>query len=94
MIQSISAPWYSHDCVHRDVYIDPEIFSLEVKRIFARAWNYLCHESQLPDTGDYLTTDIAGNPVIVIRHDDHTCTTVVPIEAPRCWKIPGVTQAY
>ena len=60
------------DCVHRDVYIDPEIFNLEIQRIFARAWNYLCHESQLPDTGDYLTADIAGNPAIVIRHDDHT----------------------
>ena len=60
------------DCVHRDVYIDPEIFNLETQRIFARAWHYLCHESQLPDTGDYMTTDIAGNPVIVIRHDDRT----------------------
>ena len=60
------------DCVHRDVYTDPEIFNLETQRIFARAWSYLCHESQLPETGDYLTTDIAGNPVIVVRHDDHT----------------------
>ena len=57
------------DCVHRDVYIDPEIFRLELKRIFARAWNYLCHESQLPNPGDYLTTEIAANPVIVIRHE-------------------------
>ncbi|MDE0154765.1 MAG: Rieske 2Fe-2S domain-containing protein, partial [Gammaproteobacteria bacterium] len=60
------------DCVHRDVYIDPEIFRLEIKRIFARSWNYLCHESQLSDPGDYLTTEIAGNPVIVIRHEDST----------------------
>ena len=52
------------DCVHKDVYIDPEIFSLEVKHIFARSWNYLCHESQIAHPGDYLTSEIAGNPVI------------------------------
>ena len=60
------------DCVHRDVYIDPEIFTLEVKRIFARSWNYLCHESQIRHPGDYLTGDIAGNPFIVIRHEDNS----------------------
>ena len=59
------------DCVHKDVYIDPEIFNLEISRIFARSWNYLCHESQLSNPGDYLTTNIAGNPVIVIRHEDN-----------------------
>lgn len=59
------------DSVHRDVYIDPEIFHLEIQRIFARAWNYLCHESQLPNPGDYLTSEIAGNPVIVLRHEDN-----------------------
>ena len=58
--------------VHKDVYIDPVIFTLEVKRIFARSWNYLCHESQIAHPGDYLTSEIAGNPVIVIRDEDNT----------------------
>ena len=64
------------DCVHKDVYIDPEIFSLEVKRIFARSWNYLCHESQIAHPGDYLTSEIAGNPVIVIRGEDNTISVL------------------
>ena len=59
------------DSVHRDVYLDPVLFQLELKRIFARAWHYLCHESRLPRSGDYLTADIAGNPVIVIRGEDN-----------------------
>ncbi len=59
------------DCVHKDVYLDPVLFELEQKRIFTRAWNYLCHESRLPRSGDYLTADIAGNPVIVIRGEDN-----------------------
>ena len=64
------------DCVHKDVYIDPEIFSLEVKHIFARSWNYLCHESQIAHPGDYLTSEIAGNPVIVIRGEDNTISVL------------------
>ena len=60
------------DCVHQDVYTDPEIFKLELERIFSQTWHYLCHESQLPAPGDYLTADIAGSPVIIIRHEDNT----------------------
>ncbi len=60
------------DCVHKDVYIDPAIFRQELQRIFSRCWQYLCHQSQLPNSGDYLTTDIAGNPIIVIRHEDNS----------------------
>ena len=64
------------DCVHKDVYVDPDIFSLEVKRIFAHSWNYLCHESQIAHPGDYLTSEIAGNPVIVIRGEDNTISVL------------------
>ena len=28
--------------VHRKVYTDPEIFTLEVERIFGCTWNYVC----------------------------------------------------
>ena len=60
------------DCVHKDVYLDPALFRLELQRIFSRSWHYLCHVSQLPDPGDYLTTDIAGNPVIVVCDEQRT----------------------
>ena len=84
------------DCVHKDVYVDPEIFNLEVKRIFARSWNYLCHGSQLAYPGDYLTTEIAGNPVMIIRDEDNKtqgyCTTVAPTAARNCWKTNKAMQ--
>jgi phenylpropionate dioxygenase-like ring-hydroxylating dioxygenase large terminal subunit len=56
--------------VHRRVYSDPAIFALEMARIFARAWIYVGHESQVAKPGDFITATVAQQPVIVLRHDD------------------------
>ncbi|MDZ7810784.1 MAG: Rieske 2Fe-2S domain-containing protein [Arhodomonas sp.] len=58
------------DCVHRDVYLSEELFELEQEFLFARTWNYLCHDSQIPNTGDYFTANIAGRPLMAVRHTD------------------------
>src|SRR5262245_15443645 len=58
------------DRVHRDVYIDPEAFQLEMERLWSRTWIYLGHESQVPKPGDFITADIASQPVILVRHTD------------------------
>src|SRR5690625_1695217 len=61
-----------NNCVHRDVYLSPELFELEQKFLFARTWNYLCHESQVPNPGDYFNSSIAGQPLLAVRHSDDT----------------------
>lgn len=58
------------DRVHRDFYIDPDIFELEMERIFGRAWLFIGHTSQVPNPGDYVTSTIARQPVIMSRHRD------------------------
>jgi len=58
------------DRVHRDVYIDPEVFQLEMERLWSRTWIYVGHASQVPQAGDFITADIAAKPVIMVRHTD------------------------
>ncbi len=58
------------DRVHRRVYQDPEIFELEMERIFGRAWVYVGHDSQVSKPGDFVTTFIGREPVIFCRHSD------------------------
>ena len=58
--------------VHKKIYTDGKIFDLEMERVFGRAWIYVGHESQIPNKGDFYTTKIAKEPVIMVRHTDET----------------------
>ncbi|WP_321967850.1 aromatic ring-hydroxylating dioxygenase subunit alpha [Burkholderia cepacia] len=58
------------DSVHKCVYTDPEIFALEMERIYARAWIYVGHESQVKSPGDYHTTRIGDQDVVMVRAAD------------------------
>ncbi|MBN9087101.1 MAG: Rieske 2Fe-2S domain-containing protein [Reyranella sp.] len=53
----------------RRVLSDESLYRLELERIFARGWNFMCHESQLPNTGDYLVNYIGEDQVIVVRDE-------------------------
>lgn len=58
------------DRVHRSIYSDPDIFRTEMKRIFSNGWVFVGHDSQTPDVGDFITTMVGLQPVIMVRHTD------------------------
>jgi len=51
----------------RRVLSDEGLYQLELERIFARSWNFMCHESQLKEPGDYLINYIGEDQIIVVR---------------------------
>ncbi len=58
------------DRVHRSTYSDPDVFELEMERIFNRVWTYVGHESQVKKPGDYWTVTVGRQPMIMIRGED------------------------
>jgi phenylpropionate dioxygenase-like ring-hydroxylating dioxygenase large terminal subunit len=65
------------DRVHRSVYTDPALFELEMDRVFGRAWLILGHESQVASPGEYFTTRMGREPVIVVRKPDNGIAVLV-----------------
>ncbi len=50
-----------------DAYTDPQWLRFEQQAIFARTWQWVCHVEKLREPGAFVTTNIAGCPICVVR---------------------------
>ena len=80
------------DAVHRDVYISPELFDLEMERLWRSAWTYIGHDSQVPNAGDFLTANIARQPLLVLRGIDGAVRVLLNRCAHKGAKIVGANS--
>ena len=48
-------------------YRDPEIPAIERDAIFARTWQVVGHRSRIPNPGDYFTTELMDEPLLIVR---------------------------
>jgi len=51
-------------------YSDPRILQLEYRTVFSYAWQMVGRADQLRDSGRYVTGEIAGEPVLLVRGGD------------------------
>ena len=51
-------------------YDDPEFAKVEIDCIFRKAWQVVCHVSDVPDVGDWHSLDYIGESVVVVRGAD------------------------
>lgn len=55
------------DYVPKESYIAPEYVALEKERLWPRVWQIACREEELPRVGSFVTFDIVGESIILIR---------------------------
>ncbi|HEY8186415.1 MAG TPA: aromatic ring-hydroxylating dioxygenase subunit alpha [Pyrinomonadaceae bacterium] len=58
---TIPAPWYT----------DERVFDLEMQTVFARSWQMVCRLDQVSKPGQYVTSELAGEPIVMVRGDDN-----------------------
>jgi phenylpropionate dioxygenase-like ring-hydroxylating dioxygenase large terminal subunit len=58
---TIPAPWY----------VDPRIADLEAKTVFSNTWQMVGRLERVEKPGQFITTTIAGEPIVVVRGNDH-----------------------
>ena len=56
--------------MHKNAYIDPQWLAVDQKEIFHKSWQFLCHEENLREPGQYMTMNIQGQSIVAIRDKD------------------------
>jgi choline monooxygenase len=57
---TIPAPWYT----------DERVYELERQAVFARTWQLAARADQVREPGRYVTCEVAGEPIVVVRGSD------------------------
>src|SRR5437762_11430702 len=53
--------------VSREIFVNEAIYQEELERVFARAWLFVGHESQIPNPGDFVVSGMGEESVILCR---------------------------
>jgi len=51
-------------------YTNKDLYDLELKSVFSNTWQLAARTDQVTQPGQYVTTDIGGEPIIVVRGND------------------------
>lgn len=77
---------------------DTEVYNLEMERIFAKTWVFLGHETEIPNSGDFMQRDMGSDSVLVTRDKSGAVNVVLNVCPHRGMKVStldsGNTQAH
>ena len=53
--------------IERKIFTGEDIFQKELETVYARAWLFVGHESQIPNPGDFFSSRMGKESVILVR---------------------------
>ena len=65
-----SAPIDRASTIPASWYVNKDLYDLELKTVFSNTWQLAARVDQVSQPGQYVTTDIAGEPIVLVRGGD------------------------
>lgn len=53
--------------LRKEAYVSPEWYEADRATILARSWQWVCHVEKLRAPGSYITIEVAGHPIAIVR---------------------------
>lgn len=66
-----SVPFEQARAMPTSVYTSEDFVGAELKHVFSKDWYCVGRADALSKTGDYVTAELAGQPIVVLRDTDH-----------------------
>jgi len=71
LIQNVSLPFPQARAMPKSVYTTEAFLNYELENIFKKDWFCAGRSDSLKNIGDYLTLELAGQPIMVLRDNDN-----------------------
>lgn len=52
-------------------YTDGGLYARELQIVFSQSWQFGCRLDQVESAGQYVTADVAGEPIVIVRGNDN-----------------------
>ncbi len=66
-VENRTASAQTNNSLERPFYVSPDMYQLDLQRVWGANWIWAGHESQIPNTGDYFTFEFGIESVILVR---------------------------
>jgi len=56
--------------LHADAYTEDRWYDADQRQVIGRSWQWICHVEKVREPGSYVTSTVAGHPIVVVRGAD------------------------
>jgi choline monooxygenase len=67
------APLSQASTIPSSWYTNKDLFEVETQTVFSKSWQFAARSDQLINPGNYVTTEIGGEPIVIVRGNDGGC---------------------